>query len=98
MRVLIAGCGDIGSLLAERLVADGHEVHGLKRDPSRLRPVDIPLLVGDSGRLAALGWALHQELDMSCGCFASASEARGRRTLLGLRSPWTTPCWTARRQ
>jgi nucleoside-diphosphate-sugar epimerase len=36
MRVLIAGCGDVGSLLAERLVADGHEVHGLKRDASNL--------------------------------------------------------------
>ena len=25
--------------------------------------------------IAALGWALHLGLDMSCGCFASASEA-----------------------
>jgi uncharacterized membrane protein YphA (DoxX/SURF4 family) len=25
--------------------------------------------------MIALGWALHQELDMSCGCFASSGEA-----------------------
>jgi uncharacterized membrane protein YphA (DoxX/SURF4 family) len=25
--------------------------------------------------MIALGWALHLELDMSCGCFASAAEA-----------------------
>jgi uncharacterized membrane protein YphA (DoxX/SURF4 family) len=24
--------------------------------------------------MVALGWALHQDLDMSCGCFASSSE------------------------
>jgi nucleoside-diphosphate-sugar epimerase len=48
MRVLIAGCGDVGSLLAEKLVADGHQVQGLKRDPSKLptgvRPVAADLL------------------------------------------------------
>jgi nucleoside-diphosphate-sugar epimerase len=36
-RVLIAGCGYVGSALGERLVADGHEVFGLKRNP-----VDLP--------------------------------------------------------
>ena len=36
MRVLIAGCGDVGSLLAATLLTDGHEVHGLKRDVSSL--------------------------------------------------------------
>jgi uncharacterized membrane protein YphA (DoxX/SURF4 family) len=25
--------------------------------------------------MVALGWALHQDLDMSCGCFASSAEA-----------------------
>jgi len=26
-------------------------------DPARVRPVDIPLLLGDNARLRALGWA-----------------------------------------
>ncbi len=33
LRVLIAGCGYVGSALAERLVAAGHEVWGLRRTP-----------------------------------------------------------------
>jgi nucleoside-diphosphate-sugar epimerase len=33
MRVLIAGCGYVGSALAAALVSDGHEVFGLRRDP-----------------------------------------------------------------
>ncbi|MCP4039781.1 MAG: SDR family oxidoreductase [bacterium] len=37
-RVLIAGCGYVGTALAEMLVADGHEVFALKRDPSDLPP------------------------------------------------------------
>ena len=36
MRVLIAGCGDVGSVLAASLLRDGHTVFGLKRDPSGL--------------------------------------------------------------
>lgn len=33
MRVLIAGCGYVGSSLAAMLVSDGHDVFGLRRDP-----------------------------------------------------------------
>ena len=36
MRVLIAGCGDVGSTLAAALLQDGHAVYGLKRNPSTL--------------------------------------------------------------
>ncbi|MDX2428050.1 MAG: SDR family oxidoreductase [Xanthomonadales bacterium] len=36
MRVLIAGCGDVGSVLATSLLQDGHRVYGLKRDISTL--------------------------------------------------------------
>lgn len=38
MRVLIAGCGYVGSALAELLVADGHEVWGMRRNPAALPP------------------------------------------------------------
>ncbi|MDH4018029.1 MAG: SDR family oxidoreductase [Xanthomonadales bacterium] len=36
MRVLIAGCGDVGNVLAASLLQDGHVVYGLKRDISTL--------------------------------------------------------------
>ena len=36
MHVLIAGCGDVGSVLATSLLQDGHLVYGLKRDTSNL--------------------------------------------------------------
>lgn len=36
MHVLIAGCGDVGNILAASLLQDGHVVYGLKRDTSTL--------------------------------------------------------------
>jgi len=43
MHVLIAGCGDVGNVLAALLLQDGHVVYGLKRDtstlPAGVRPV-----------------------------------------------------------
>lgn len=55
-RVLIAGCGYVGSALAEELVQDGVEVYGLRRDPSKLpegvRPVAADLT--DASTLGAL--------------------------------------------
>jgi nucleoside-diphosphate-sugar epimerase len=36
MRILIAGCGDVGNVLAVALLQDGHIVYGLKRDTSTL--------------------------------------------------------------
>jgi GDP-4-dehydro-6-deoxy-D-mannose reductase len=35
----------------------------VEKDPERMRPADMPLLVGDPGRLAALGWAPSRSLD-----------------------------------
>lgn len=43
MRVLIAGCGDVGNVLASSLLQDGHVVYGLKRDVSSLPEGVIPL-------------------------------------------------------
>jgi GDP-4-dehydro-6-deoxy-D-mannose reductase len=43
--------------LLDRLIAlTGLEVE-VRLDPERVRPVDVPVLEGDSGRLRALGWA-----------------------------------------
>jgi GDP-4-dehydro-6-deoxy-D-mannose reductase len=46
-------------------------------DPSRLRPVDVPLLVGDVSRLAALGWRAHRGLDRALADLWDATRARG---------------------
>lgn len=46
MRVLIAGCGDVGTRLGRRLCADGREAWGLRRDPSGL-PGEIRPLAAD---------------------------------------------------
>jgi nucleoside-diphosphate-sugar epimerase len=37
MRVLIAGCGDVGNILASLLLQKGHQVFGLKRNISSLQ-------------------------------------------------------------
>lgn len=51
--VLIAGCGYVGAALAEMLVDDGHEVWGLRRDPSAL-PAGVQAIGGDVGAPATL--------------------------------------------
>ena len=55
-RTLIVGCGYVGEALATRLVAEGHEVFGLRRDPSALPPGVIGLAgdVAESGGFGAL--------------------------------------------
>ncbi len=46
----------IGEALERLVRVSGLEVT-LEEDPERLRPVDVPLLCGDAGRLRALGWS-----------------------------------------
>lgn len=53
MRVLIAGCGDVGSVLALSLLGDGHVVFGLKRDPSDL-PAGVVAVQADLLRSESL--------------------------------------------
>jgi nucleoside-diphosphate-sugar epimerase len=43
VRILIAGCGDVGTTIGVALAADGHDVWGLRRDPANLPPVIRPL-------------------------------------------------------
>lgn len=47
-RILIAGCGDVGIETGLRLLADGHQVWGLRRNPSRL-PEPISPIAADLG-------------------------------------------------
>lgn len=42
-RILIAGCGFVGTALARRLASGGHEVWGLRRNPEGLPPGVHPL-------------------------------------------------------
>lgn len=37
----------------------------IEQDPERMRPVDIPLLLGDNGRLRKLGWKPSRTLDQA---------------------------------
>jgi uncharacterized protein YbjT (DUF2867 family) len=53
VRILITGVsGYAGSVLARRLAGDGHELHGLARDPGRVDP--------DLGRGRGLGVTVHR--------------------------------------
>jgi nucleoside-diphosphate-sugar epimerase len=53
MRVLIAGCGDVGAALGLELTAAGHDVWGLRREPAGL-PATIHPLRADLTRPATL--------------------------------------------
>ena len=55
-RTLIAGCGDVGTVLGKNLHAAGHQVWGLKRQPADLPPGIQPLAadLGDPATLSRL--------------------------------------------
>jgi len=56
LRVLIAGCGYLGSALAARLAGEGHEVVALRRRPAALPPGVRPFAadLGDAASLRGL--------------------------------------------
>jgi len=45
-KILIAGCGYVGEALANLLLADGHDVWGLRRNPRSLR-AGIEIIAAD---------------------------------------------------
>jgi GDP-4-dehydro-6-deoxy-D-mannose reductase len=51
----------------ERLMAISGVRARVEPDPARMRPVDLPLLLGDAGRLRALGWQPRHDLDEALG-------------------------------
>ena len=58
MRILVTGVsGYVGSLVAARLVADGHDVRGFARRPERVS-VDVTVVTGDAITGAGLAEAL----------------------------------------
>ncbi len=70
--ILIAGCGDVGSELARRLLADGHAVYGLRRRahllPAGVRPVAANLQDPDSLRAVPDG--------LDAVCYVAAADRR----------------------
>lgn len=61
-RLLIAGCGQLGSRLGERLSSEGVTVYGLRRNIANIPPVIHPL-AADLGHRKALGRILPAGLD-----------------------------------
>ena len=68
-RILIAGCGDVGTALGRNLAAAGHTVWGLKRHPDGLPP-GIQPLAADLSDPATLR-QLPPELDGVAYCTAA---------------------------
>lgn len=62
--ILIAGCGDVGGELARRLLADGHEVYGLRRR-AHLLPDGVRPVKGDLREPASLR-AVPNGIDILC--------------------------------
>jgi uncharacterized protein YbjT (DUF2867 family) len=59
MRLLVTGAsGYVGSLLAARLIADGHEVRGFARSPERVRVAGLDMRAGDAVTGAGLAAAM----------------------------------------
>jgi nucleoside-diphosphate-sugar epimerase len=84
-KVLIAGCGYVGTALGLRLGALGHEVWGLRRDPTAL-PASFNKLAGDLADPAAIT-GIPRDLDYvvyTASAGASSDQAYERAYVLGL--------------
>ena len=73
MRCLVAGCGYVGSALAARLVARGHEAFGLRRRPAGL-PAGVVPVAADLADGPGLAARLPGDLDAVV--YAAAADAR----------------------
>jgi len=79
-RVLVAGCGDVGTGVALRFAEDGAQVTGLRRDPSRL-PQPIAGYAGDLANPESLTGLSQQVFDLvivaaSAGGFSAEAYQR----------------------
>ena len=85
-RILIAGCGYVGTRLGEELAADGHPVFGLRREPHGLPP-EIHPVAADLGEPAALAALPPAELVVYAASASGRSEESYRRAYVdGLRN------------
>ncbi|MDP2269810.1 MAG: GDP-mannose 4,6-dehydratase [Archangium sp.] len=67
----------IESMLQLLVAQSGREVT-VKVDPKRLRPVEIPTLIGDVQKLKALGWAPSRTVESALGEILEEMESRAR--------------------
>lgn len=87
VKTLIAGCGDVGTRLGLKLVSDGHEVWGIRRDISKL-PSTIHGIAADLGDVDHPA-SLPPRLDyvVYCAAAGARNEENYRRTYInGLRN------------
>jgi nucleoside-diphosphate-sugar epimerase len=97
MRVLIVGCGYVGLPLGIELIRLGHEVFGLRRNPSaeiELKAAGIQSLIGDVTKPETLAKLPH-EFDWVVNCVAAGGDANNYREiyLQGTRNliEWLAP-------
>jgi nucleoside-diphosphate-sugar epimerase len=72
-RIVIAGCGYVGTALGLELADEGHEVFGLRRDPSKLPPRIEPLAADLARRESLL--VLPERIDAAVYCVSPDSAA-----------------------
>jgi GDP-4-dehydro-6-deoxy-D-mannose reductase len=64
----------------DRLIALSGLAVRVEVDPERFRPVDVPVLQGDAGRLRGLGWSPRHDLDQALAeLWIAARDAARRR-------------------
>jgi nucleoside-diphosphate-sugar epimerase len=97
MRVLIVGCGYVGVPLGAELVRLGHEVFGLRRNPSEkneLKAAGIQPLIGDVTKPSELK-NMPRDFDWVVNCVAAGGDAESYRQvyLQGTRNliEWLAP-------
>ncbi len=97
MRILIVGCGYVGVPLGVELVRLGHEVFGMRRNPTaepELKTVGIQPLIGDVTKPETLA-NLPREFDWVVNCVAAGGDAENYREvyLQGTRNliEWLAP-------
>lgn len=91
MRVLIAGCGDLGTALGVELAAAGDEVYGLRRHPEAL-PAAIRTLAADLAHPATLRNLPEVEAVVYAAAADSSTEAAYRRAYVdGVRHLLAAP-------
>lgn len=61
--------------MLDRLIAIAGLAVTLEQDPERLRPIDVPLLAGDAGRLRGLGWSPRRGVDPALAELWAAARA-----------------------
>ena len=68
MRVAIAGAGNVGRSIARELIANGHQILLIDRDPNAIKPESVPeaeWLLADACELASLEEASFETCDVA---------------------------------